>query len=285
MQGAKFFAALAVAGVFGWSATAQAGIIGADVGKNLEYFQSGPSTVAPIGTDNAFFFARTFYANPGDFDGGDVLAPTSVDYAYNSTAFDCCGHVGGQYQTAYIDPATMDSLFPTGTYVLTATNSSIPSSQSVSIDVTGDLFGSMPLPQFDPSSYAALVNQAAGAGGVVSFNTFTPVGAAFGQTFLSVFDLTHAAFFGGFVGPSSTTSSFDLSGVTFKPGDTYEVQLIFDSGVGSTDPNGIPLTWRSDLRTDVFFTIAGVPEPQSWAVMLTGLLGLGVVLRRRRAIA
>ena len=114
MRGTRAFAALAAVGVMGWAVSAQAQVIAADIGKNLEYVQTGPGNVIPIGPDNAFFFGRTFYANASDFDTGFMGAPDTTNYPYNSTAFDCCGHTGGQYQTPYISRAQMDSMFPDG---------------------------------------------------------------------------------------------------------------------------------------------------------------------------
>ena len=279
-------AILASAGLAATSA--QAGIIFADVGKNLEYVQTGPASLSPVnGGDNAFFFARAFYANPADFDGGS-LGFSGGPLPYNTSAADCCGNSGGAYQTGYMSRAFMDATYPTGeTYTLTSTNSVTLASQSVAIPYLNDLYDTTPLPALDAASFNALQNLNPASGLTVFFNPFVhDPNATFGQTFLSVFDLTAGATVASLFGPSSP-SSFFLPAGTFTAGHSYETQLIFDNGVGGQD-GGVFTTARSDLRSDVFFDVpraGAVPEPATWAVMVLGFGLMGVVLRRRDALA
>ncbi len=268
--------------------SAQAEITFADVGKNLEYVQTGAASFSPVnGGDNAFFFARAFYANSSDFDGG------SLDFSggplpYNTSAADCCGNSGGAYQTGYMSRAVMDATYPTGeTYTLTSTNSVTLDSQSVAIPFLNDLYDKTALPAVDAASFTALQSLNPALGLTVFVNTFTPdPDADFGQTFFSVFDLTAGATVASLFGPS-TTSSFFLPIGTFTAGHSYESQLIFDNGVNGRDGNAFT-TARSDLRSDVFFDVpqaGAVPEPATWAIMVLGLGLMGAVLRRRGALA
>jgi hypothetical protein len=72
---------------------------------------------------------------------------------------------------------------------------------------------------------------------------------------------------GGNNAPQFGTVTFDL-----HAGDTYGFYVHTDSVEG---PGTITLTPQ----------LASVPEPSTWAMLLTGFLGLGAVLRRRRALA
>jgi hypothetical protein len=47
--------------------------------------------------------------------------------------------------------------------------------------------------------------------------------------------------------------------------------------------NGTSVTVNSAQMVEIFFSQTAIPEPATWAMMLTGFFGLGGVLRRRRA--
>ena len=79
--------------------------------------------------------------------------------------------------------------------------------------------------------------------------------------------------------------------------DSGTVQLSypynFSIGIGSTgfsitayvvDNFGTPTegTYNFDLNA-ISYSVTAVPEPQVWAMLLAGIAGIGVVLRRRRA--
>jgi hypothetical protein len=61
-------------------------------------------------------------------------------------------------------------------------------------------------------------------------------------------------------------------------GDTYGFYIFStDSQVGRADISVSPVT-----RSSAEIQAAAVPEPATWAMMLTGFVGLGLALRRRR---
>ena len=265
------------------TSAAQAGLLFADVGKNLEYRQTDSAgTTVPLGAANAFFFARAFYTS-GAYDGGNVSFAAETR-AFNSFASDCCGSTGGQYQTGYLSKASMDSQFPTGTlYTLHVTDStSVNPPADLSVMLPGDLYTMTAIPTFDAASFSALNSLAPGAGVTIMTSTFShdPAATA-GQSFLSIFDLTGGGSVYSAFG-ASTRSSWLVDPGIFLAGHSYEAQLIFDNLVSSSS-GGIPTTARSDLRTDLFFSLPGsVPEPGQWVLMLVGAGATGAVLRRRR---
>jgi hypothetical protein len=277
------FALVAAAASAAFVGTAQATVISADVGKNLEYLQTDDlGNTVPVGADNAFFFARAFY-DSGDFDNGSVSF-NSTTLPFNSEAFDCCGSTGGQYETAYISKADMDAMFPTNTtYTLTLTKTGDPSATTnVDMVLPNDLYDAIPIPTFDGASVDALNMLAPGQGITIGTSTFTPDPAADGgQTFLSIFDLTgNTTVYSDF--GTNLRDSWGVGAGIFEAGHQYEAQLIFDSVVlGSS--GGVPTTGRDDLRTDLLFSLpSAVPEPAQWALMLAGFGVIGMALRRTR---
>lgn len=271
------------------ASVAHADIVNADVAKSLEYQQTGPSTVVPYDSvgdgsnKNAFFYGRTFYANPSDFDGGQLtFAGPGSPQNYNiSGVLDCCGHYGAGYQTGYLTKSTMDSQFPTGvTYTLTATNSVTMTAQSVNIPYVQDMYAGN-VPTFSAATFTALHNASGSGPTTLSFNSFTPDAAATGgQDYLYIYDFTSGMTVANFHNLPASTTSVTLSPGTFTVGDHYFTELIFDNYLNGFD-GSVPTTSRSDLRTFFDFTAMGVPEPSAWALMLLGFGGMGLVVRSR----
>lgn len=266
------------------STFAQAGLMSADLGKNLEYLQTdNAGTTVPTGAANAFFFGRAFFSS-GSFDGGSLNFNTT-SLPFNSLASDCCGNTGGQYGTAFITKADMDAMFPTATdYRLDLTNSVTPAlNTSLHILLPADLYTTTPNPVFSAASFNALNSLSAGQGLTLLTSTFTPdMHASGGQTFLTIFDLTAGGTIYSDFG-TNLRDNWTIGSGLFLGGHDYLAQLIFDNYVSGSDM-GVPTTARSDLRTDVRFSIpsVGVPEPATWAMMLAGFAMSGLLLRRTR---
>ena len=271
---------------------AQAQVVFSDVGMNLEYEQTGPSTLTPYnGGTNAFFDARNFYTNPSDFDGGVLTfpGPASPQNFNVSGLLDCCGHFGMAYQTPFITPSDMATDFPIGiTYTLTSTNSVTSASQSVDISFPTDIYA-FSFPKLTPASFMALQNINPAAGLTLSFNSFVPDPSADGgQGFFSIFDFTSNSSVFNDSGFAPTTTSVFVPGGTFTAGDQYVFELIFDDFINGQDANGVNITARSDLRTRANFTVptrTAVPEPATWTMLLLGIGLAGASLRRRARLA
>jgi hypothetical protein len=288
----SFQRALCAASIFGCAAFAatstSAGIVFADVGKNLEYQQTNATTVVPFNSGtNAFLFARSFYANPTDFNDG-TLAVGASSHPYNlEGALDFQGDTGGGYQTGYLTKAEMDAAFRTGaTFELSPVNTVTSDTATVNVVFSADTYATV-LPKLDDASFNALQNVDPNAGLTVNFNSFTgDPGADVGQGFFTIFDYTSKSVVENYAGfPTGTTSAFLAPG-TFTAGDQYVFELIFDNVISRNDDNGILTYARSDVRTLGYFTAPGgagaVPEPTAWALMLAGFGALGATLRRRR---
>ena len=79
------------------------------------------------------------------------------------------------------------------------------------------------------------------------------------------------------------------NGMFDGPGFSFAYASALCSGVGVCTQNNVGLTPGASeygpVDISVSYTVLGVPEPASWALMLAGAGALGGTLRRRRAIA
>jgi hypothetical protein len=62
--------------------------------------------------------------------------------------------------------------------------------------------------------------------------------------------------------------------------DLDNVSEVDISGLVSQGPHGV--WWTAD---DLTFTVAAVPEPSTWAMLILGFLGVGLMAYRRKAAA
>jgi hypothetical protein len=266
---------------------AYAGVTAAAMQQGAYYKQTGPVTVVPVNnfTGNYFFGASITSADPSDFDGGVFTLPdgtTSYPMIKVGPPFPAIS-----YGTFAQSPATLASLFPSGAYTLTATNSVTSASQSVQVQYVDD-FVINSIPALTATSFHDLLRPNA-LPLTVNFEGFTPDPRS--TSSLVSFNLVGSQFntnnppkiFSSGPLPASTTSVVVPAGFLTK-GWLYTVSVI-DVQLMAGDYNGIPvnLSGASLLQTATF-TVA-VPEPASWALLLLGFGAMGSVLRQRRARA
>jgi hypothetical protein len=106
-------------------------------------------------------------------------------------------------------------------------------------------------------------------------NSNTTVGTVSDWDYLQLFVLSSPS-------PVLLASNFTGTNITVL-GDPLETNKVFRQVVD----NGHTITsYNLALApTTVTLAVLSVPEPQTWMMMLTGFLGLGAMLRRRRAVA
>jgi hypothetical protein len=178
------------------------------------------------------------------------------------------------------DPATIAGLFPSGHYTLTATNSATLATQTVDIQYPNDFVLSS-VPALKPGSFKALHRPNA-APLVIRFTSFTPdPRSTSSQEALNLVD-----FFGGpVVNFAPSLSPGDTSATVpagfLKAGHLYSFYLT-DSEFIADSSNGVPTTVAALASTSTgIISVAAVPEPTSWALLLIGFGAVGSALRRR----
>jgi hypothetical protein len=266
---------LAVAGLVAASGLAHAQLTNADVGLDETNTQTGDTAVTSTG---GFFSARAFFTNTGDYTGGTLTLPGALGTK-------SLGDQGVPLEIGFgdsnTDLATLQGLYPAGNY---------------GFDVTGaEPEATFTIPYGMPAAYAntpeltnfsALQGAIAASGVTVDFNDFGINPAA--DDSLYFFEVT----LGGtlvFSASGDPTSSVVIPAGLLHPGETYDFDLDYSSRiVTAADVPGnedLPLTQFYDIHTSGSFSTAGaVPEPSTWAMLLMGFIGLGVMIRRRAAL-
>jgi hypothetical protein len=263
-------------GLMCWAPAARADIASVNMFRNGESVQSGDGSGSL--TLAAYFLSTDLTSvNPNDY--------TSVTMTY--------GGPGSPFSLPQVSPtdfgfqtpglpsqATMDADFPMGTYTYTTNNG-----DTTTLSYTADYYSNQPY--FTGTTYSALQGMSTTSPFTFTFNALNPGTLPAGSTsntFLSVFNLTTNTtdFSQLFLDP--TTTSVLMPANTLTLGDSYEVQLDFDSRVFQTTPNAAFQGFIGyDLRDDIFFTTA-VPEPGTIALFAPACAFLAwKTLRRRRA--
>lgn len=278
-------------------APASAGLLQVDIGKNLQ--QTQLDAAGTLSSSSAFFAARAFYQNPGDYDAATLTypgpgSPATMTNVPGTIFFLGGGSAAGDFiaqSPLFPDQATMDAAYPFGDYRYDLTDSTLTNPPATTtLSYTSDLYpANLPtvtaptftgLQGLDPTqdftiSFAALQNDpdfSAGAGdqAFIFLDVFT---AGFGSDVFSQF--------------STSASSFLMPANTLAPNTSYALDLIFDNRHSAT-VDGIGQSQLFDLRTEVDFTTAAAaapaaaPEPSSLLLIGLGAAAASFPLRRRR---
>lgn len=273
---------MAVAVALTQGGSASAAIEVGQVIDGLLYQQTGPDTVTPLdGGANAQFIAETIDAGPTDFDGGILTFPgpgspiTLANQLYSQF-----------YVSNSMTLSDLDAAFPSGLYTITATNSILGTSDSIDMNYLDDMNPTV-APALTPSSFISLQDLDSSAAITLTFNSFTPDPRAdTSLTELNFIDLTTGALVTSPGNPFGHFNDGIIPANIFSPGNSYVYELGFLNEIDSSFFVAPVLIDASEAMTEGYFTVASVPEPETWAVILIGIAGMGASMRirRRRAI-
>jgi hypothetical protein len=268
-------------------ATAFAGIVTADLGKNIQFTQT--DDVGTLGSENDYFAARAFYDNTTAFDsgsltinGGTAITMTNVPGTYMFLN----GNTAAGYYIAqsgsFGSQSDLDTAYPFGLYDYNL-NFSTDTSQNdtTTIDYTQDYYPNQPIVSstsfdqlaagIDPTkSFTLNFNQ------LIDNSNLSQAPSPSDYVFLDIFNGSTDAYSNFSATPSNTTN-FVIPAGTLSLGTAYNVVLTFDNR--TFDGSDFQLF---DTKTDVGFTTASAPSTPEPAMFLPALTGLGVIAWMRR---
>jgi hypothetical protein len=264
------------------SGSAHAGLTTISITDGYYYHQ----TATGVSLYGAFFDAGAYSQNPSDFNSGTLNFPGTTSPQTLIPYVGTFGNPSTQYmgfESGFKSPSAISSNYPFGVYTFTLSNSANAAMQTASLDYTQNAF-TTDIPTLSSASFAALQHADANQPLTLLFNSFTPNAAATKSGFqLKFIDLTtNTSFLVDSPAPASTTSVL-LNPGTFKAGNSYEYIMAFnDSILGNDAVSGIKTSQAFVVRTYGFFATAPVPEPDVYALMLSGLGLIGFAARRRQ---
>jgi hypothetical protein len=260
---------IAAVGAIATAGAAKAQVMNADVGVNPTYEQ----TLGGVTSTGGFFSARAFVTSSGDYTGGSLTyggsgSPAALSYVP--------GDIGWEFSDSNASFSALQTLYPTGDYVFSLTGGSQPST-SIGIDYEGGAYSNTP----EITNFAALQGLNASKSFTVDLNPYVPGSVA--NDSIIFFSITNAS--GDVVfspaGFSDTTTSITIPAGTLLAGGAYSFDLLYSNRITGFDSiNSYPVTQFYDTHTDGAFSTAA-PEPSTWAMLLMGFVGLGVMVRRR----
>ncbi len=245
----------------------------------LVYEQPGPSTIALVFGD----VSASIGFGTGDFDGGTATFPGPYSPQTLTTGGSCPpAPACASYAQDSLTLAGLDAAFPSGTYVLTGTNSVTLASQTVDVNYDSS-FASTAIPAFDAATFTGLPSADPTLPFTLGFNGFTPdAGSTSSAVVLDIYDATRGQYIlEKELAPSAT--SFVLKGGALKSGHEYSYLLGFYEQASANVGGIITSDTGVAVITDGFNApgVLAVPEPSAWALMLTGIAALGGALRAR----
>jgi hypothetical protein len=254
--------------------------------RSVAFKQTGNATLVDSG---AFFSVGATVASgsvgsytDGNLSFGDPGSPNLLGLSSSD------GGTTFKFQSSSLPTQSdMDAALPvatTYTYTLPALDPSAPAAVAT---LVAD-FTAYPLsrPQLTGNSFNSLQAMNAALPLSLTFSSFEVApGTTEAYVFFSIFDHTDgsAIFPVGFAPP--TTAGVTLLAGELAPGHSFSYELIFsDRVLVAGDGANFAPQLGFDLRSSGdFSTAAAVPEPQTWALLLTGLAVFGRRLTVRRA--
>jgi hypothetical protein len=268
---------------------AHAGMTDVSLFRTGEYTQTGATTVVPAnGGANYYFAANTDVSSDSDYDvnGAQLSVPTGTSYTMTGPS-GVSPFIEYSTSSPFLTKSELDSEFPSGDYVFSASNSGTGASAAATLTYDGtDFYPNTPT--YTAATFNGLASLNATEGYTFAFAPFVPEITGDIGLFLTITDTTTDTVVYSNESGDDTTTEFSVGAGTFTAGDSYIADLDFNNRdeitsppcVGS-DPSQCPsigeVGW--DSRTDVSFTVGAgaVPEPSEWVMLMLGFAGLGFV--------
>jgi PEP-CTERM motif len=277
IHGVLHVVALTAAGVLWAVGSAGAQVVSADVGLNESYKQT--SNAGPD-LEGAFFSARVFFTNLGDYKSGTLTVPTSPTttmYPLASQGYTPDVEIG--YETTG-SLSELQAAFPAGNYnFVVNANGSNPEVNLTIPYATPSAYPNVP----GVTNYDALNGMNAADSFTVDINGITPSPNAT-ENHIYV-DLYSTGGGGALLAEELPLDSTDfiIPAGLLSAGEDYYLDLVYDGRIAGGDDSTPPIlvTEFYDIGTEVDFFTA-VPEPSTWALMLIGFAGLGFAGYRQR---
>ena len=245
----------------------------------VNYTQNSNSQ--PTTETGAYYLTRPTSTTSPDFTAVSLTPPVGSPFSLTEGTPGSGFWDSGLSSHTFATKALLDAAFPTGTYTLTGTGGSAPTTSTISYSQSAY---SLSVPFLTGTTYSTLQG----------FNPSNPLTITW-NSFLTGSVANSSTIFFSISGPSgsvynqalsSLTTSVSLSANVFSPNTTYLYQLEFSNDIDGTDAGGVFLDNRFVFVTSGTFTTGSsvaVPEPSTIVLSLTAcLIGLGVSRSRIR---
>ena len=256
-----------------------------NVFKDESYTQnSNDQPTTPIGFQGS---VAVNASSPTDLTGATVtssspLSPMTLTGSAGNYAF-------GE---GFAAKSIMDTDFPNGTTYTFLINGGTFNGQTGTIATPASDQYSATVPYFTDNAFTMLQGVDASSTIHLTFNPYTSTGLNAPLTFIGITNVGTGQLVYGSSG-SNTFSSATVAANTLAPGTTYDLDIVYSNRNATAGPPGFGNStafYAYDLRTDLTFTTASVPEPS--ALLLAGqslafVLGVSVFRGRisRRSAA